>query len=107
MAEPVELEGKRVLVVGLARTGVATARFCAERGAVVVAVDSRSETEIGVAVSEVRAAGIQLRFGQNLENAVEGQQLVVPSPGVPADAEILQAARSKDIPIWSEIELAS
>ncbi len=106
MPDSVELKGKRVLVVGLARTGVATARFCAERGAVVIAVDSRPETETGAAVSELRAAGIQLRFGQNLENAVEGQQLVVPSPGVPADAEILQAARSQDIPIWSEIELA-
>jgi UDP-N-acetylmuramoylalanine--D-glutamate ligase len=106
MAETVELRGKRVLVIGLARTGVATARFCAARGAIVTAVDSRAESEIGDAVRELREAGIQLRFGQSLLCAVEGQQLVVPSPGVPADTEILQAARAKKIPIWSEIELA-
>jgi UDP-N-acetylmuramoylalanine--D-glutamate ligase len=106
MAESLELKGKRVLVVGLARTGVATARFCAERGAIVTAVDSRTEEEIGTVVQELRAAGVQLQFGQNLETAVEGQQLIVPSPGVPADGELLNAAHKKNIPIWSEIELA-
>lgn len=106
MADNVELNGKRVLVVGLARTGVATAHFCLERGAVVTAVDSRTESEIGEMASALRHAGVQLRFGGDLRSAVEGQQLIVPSPGVPADADILQATRANGIPIWSEIELA-
>src|SRR5215470_19486406 len=100
MAEPVELKGKRVLVVGLARTGVATARFCVERGAIVTAVDNRSESEIGDPAKELRSGGVRLRFGQDLQNAVEGQQMIIPSPGVPSDAEILQAARRQQIPVW-------
>ena len=42
-----ELKNKRMLVVGLARTGVATALFCAARGAIVTATESRTEAEIG------------------------------------------------------------
>src|SRR6267154_2208132 len=55
MANPFELRGKRVLVVGLARTGVATALFCAARGANVTATDARTEDEIGEAVAPLRA----------------------------------------------------
>ena len=47
MGSQIELRGKRVLVVGLARTGVATAVFCAARGARVTASDARSEAEVG------------------------------------------------------------
>lgn len=111
MSQAVELQGKRVLVVGLARTGMATAHFCAQRGAVVTAVDNLTKTEIAPAVSELRGAGIRLHFGpqdsHQLSNLLERQQLIVPSPGVPADAELLNVGRAKNIPVWSEIELAS
>ena len=50
-APQIELVGKHVLVVGLARTGIATALFCAARGARVTASDARSESEIGEAVA--------------------------------------------------------
>jgi UDP-N-acetylmuramoylalanine--D-glutamate ligase len=106
MANPFELRGKRVLVVGLARTGVATALFCAARGAHVTATDARTENEIGEAVLLLRAAGVKLEFGGHQEKAFLTQDLVVPSPGVPADAPLLQAARAKGVTIWSEVELA-
>ncbi len=61
MLGPVELKNKRVLVVGLARTGVATAFFCAEHGAAVTATDSRSEAEIGEEIgTKLRAANVHL-----------------------------------------------
>lgn len=106
MASSFELRGKRVLVVGLARTGVATALFCAARGAKVTATDARTETAIGDALAPLRAAGIQLELGGHRENTFLEQDLIVPSPGVPADAPSLQAARAKGVTIWSEIELA-
>ncbi len=106
MANPFELRGKRVLVVGLARTGVATSLFCAARGAHVTATDTRAENEIGEALAPLRAAGVNLELGGHRENTFLEQDLIVPSPGVPADAPLLQAARPKGITIWSEVELA-
>jgi len=106
MPNPFELRGKRVLVVGLARTGAATALFCAARGAIVTATDARTESEIGEAITPLRAADVRLEFGGHRENTFLEQDLIVPSPGVPADAPLLQAARSKGVTIWSEVELA-
>jgi UDP-N-acetylmuramoylalanine--D-glutamate ligase len=101
-----ELKNKRVLVVGLARTGVATALFCAGRGAAVTATDSRSEAEIGGELANLRTANVVLELGGHQEPTFVQQDLIVPSPGVPADAPLLQAARAKGVTIWSEIELA-
>jgi UDP-N-acetylmuramoylalanine--D-glutamate ligase len=104
---PIELRGKRVLVVGLARTGIATALFCAARGARVTASDARSEAQLGDTVARLRQAGCALEFGAHTVSTFRAQDLIVPSPGVPADLPALVAARGAGIPIWSEIELAS
>ena len=106
MRNPFELRGKRVLVVGLAKTGVATSLFCAARGAEVTATDARGENEIGDAIVQLRAAGVNLELGGHREDTFLRQDLIVPSPGVPADAPLLRAARAKGVTIWSEIELA-
>ena len=106
MANAFELRGKRVLVVGLARTGVATALFCAARGARVTATDTRGENEIGEGISTLRAASVSLELSGHTENTFLEQDLIIPSPGVPADAPLLKAARAKGVTIWSEIELA-
>jgi len=102
----IELRGKRVLAVGLARTGVATALFCAARGARVTATDSRTEDEIGEAIAKLKDAGVTLELGCHREKTFLDQDLIIPSPGVPADEAHLQAARAKGISIWSEIELS-
>jgi UDP-N-acetylmuramoylalanine--D-glutamate ligase len=106
MANAFELRGKRVLVVGLARTGVATSLFCATRGANVTATDARTEKAIGDVLSQLRTAGVHLELGGHREETVLEQDLIIPSPGVPADAPLLKSARAKGITIWSEIELA-
>jgi UDP-N-acetylmuramoylalanine--D-glutamate ligase len=106
MANPIELRGKRVLVVGLARTGVATALFCAVRGASVTATDTRSEAEIGEHVAALRAAGVALSLGGHDHAILRNHDLLIPSPGVSADAPLLLAARAMNLTIWSEIELA-
>jgi UDP-N-acetylmuramoylalanine--D-glutamate ligase len=101
-----DLKNKRVLVVGLARTGVATAMFCATRGATVTATESRTEAEIGEAIAKLRAAGVTLELGGHQEHTFLHQDLIIPSPGVPADAPLLRTARAKGVTIWSEVELA-
>jgi len=106
MAGKIDLKGKRVLVIGLARTGMATALFCADRGAIVTATDSRSAGELGESIARLRATGVQLELGGHSDSILQGQQLVIPSPGVPADVPLLVKARGLKIPVWSEIELA-
>jgi UDP-N-acetylmuramoylalanine--D-glutamate ligase len=101
-----DLEGKRVLVVGLARTGLVTALFSAGYGATVTATDERPESEIADTAEKLRAAGVQLELGGHGQASFLEQDLIVVSPGVPANLPALVAARKKNIPIWSEIELA-
>jgi len=102
----IELEGKRVLVVGLARTGVATALFCAARGARVTATEARGAAVLGEAAQQLRDAGCILEFGGHSSDVFLAQDLIVPSPGVPASLPGLVAACTARIPVWSEIELA-
>jgi len=101
-----DLNGKKVLVIGLARTGVATSLFCARHGAIVTAVDTRPESELAEVAAKLRAQEISFQLGGYTEKSLDGQDLVIPSPGVPADSAILKAARATSIPVWSEIELA-
>jgi len=102
----IELRGKRVLVVGLARTGIATALFCAARGARVTATEERPEANVAEAAAKLHAAGVTLELGGHREATFLSQDLIVPSPGVPATLLHLSAARGARIPVWSEIELA-
>jgi len=96
----------RVLVMGLARTGVATALFCARHNAIVTATESRAESDLGDVPANLREAGVTLELGGHSEETFLAQDLIIPSPGVPADDHFLQTSRSKGITIWSEIELA-
>ena len=96
----------RVLVIGLARTGLATALFCAKHNAIVTATDTRPESDLGEAPAKLRDAGVTLELGGHVEKTYLAQDLIIPSPGVPADDPLLAKTRSKGITIWSEIELA-
>ena len=106
MSVSIELRHKRVLVIGLARTGLATALFCAARGARVTATDTRTEKDLGDAIAPLRKAGVALELGGHRQESILDGDLIIPSPGVPADAPLLQFARAKGVTIWSEIELA-
>lgn len=101
-----ELGGKRVLVVGLARTGIATSLFCAARGARVTASEERPESQLSETAAKLRSAGVALEFGGHQAPTFVQQELIVASPGVPPNLPALAAARKAGLPVWSEIELA-
>ncbi|MGA8144488.1 MAG: UDP-N-acetylmuramoyl-L-alanine--D-glutamate ligase [Candidatus Acidiferrales bacterium] len=101
-----DLAGKRVLVVGLARTGVAAALFSAGYGAIVTATDVKPEAELGDAAGKLRAAGVTLELGAHAPVTFSGLDLIIVSPGVPAKLPFLELARTHGIPVWSEVELA-
>jgi UDP-N-acetylmuramoylalanine--D-glutamate ligase len=101
----VNLSGKRVLVVGLARSGVAAARFCAARGAAVTVNDRRE----AAALTETLAAlppSVTRLLGSHPGAAFTGADLIVVSPGVPRLPE-LDAAEAAGVPVIPEVELAA
>src|ERR1700719_2476687 len=106
MKPGIELAGKQVLVVGLARTAGATALFCAARGARVTATEEHPAPQIAETAAKWRSAGVTLELGGHLPQTFVDQDLIVPSPGVSPMMPALAAARSLGIPVWSEIELA-
>lgn len=101
-----DLVGKRVLVVGLARTGVATSLFAAACGAIVTATDKKKEGEMTETAAKLRKAGVQLDLGGHTDATFLDQDLIVISPGVPVKLPPLDLARSRGVAVWSEIELA-
>jgi UDP-N-acetylmuramoylalanine--D-glutamate ligase len=94
-----------VLVVGLARSGLAAAAFLARRGAAVVAVDRKLEAELPGEALALREAGVRLELGPHRSDSFTGASLVVVSPGVPWELPELAAARAAGVPVIAEIEL--
>src|ERR1700733_946071 len=101
-----DLAGKRVLVVGLARTGVAVSLFAAAYGARVTATDEKPESALGETAARLRANGVKLELGGHPPAAFFEQDLIVVSPGVPASLPQLVLAQVAGIPVWGDIELA-
>lgn len=101
-----DFEGKRVLVVGLARTGEVVSLFAGGYGAAVTATDEKPESELAVTADKLRNRGVKLELGGNLPDLYREQDLVVVSPGVPSNLPLLVNARKAGIPVWSEIEVA-
>jgi UDP-N-acetylmuramoylalanine--D-glutamate ligase len=102
-----ELNGKRVLVVGLGRSGVASALFLQSRGAQVTVSDAKSEDQLRELIPTLLDAGIAVETGAHGERTFRNQDLIVVSPGVPVDAAPLAQARALGQPVIGEIELAS
>ncbi len=101
-----ELRGKKVLVVGLARTGIECARFLVNQGAKVSVSDLRSETDLSQEIEALNELPIRYLLGGEERHWLNEVDLVVPSPGVPAANSLLQEACSRGIEILSEVELA-
>lgn len=101
-----ELKGKKVLVIGLARTGRECARFLAEQGASVTVSDLRPEVELKDEVNSLAGLPIRYFFGAEERRWLEGIDCVIPSPGVAAENPLLSEAAASGIPVLSEIELA-
>jgi UDP-N-acetylmuramoylalanine--D-glutamate ligase len=100
------LDGLRVLVVGLGRSGLAAARLAASKGAVVKIADQRAEQELELAAA-ARQLGARVHAGGQPVELAAGADLVVVSPGVPTEIDLLGEARRLQLPVWGEIELAA
>jgi UDP-N-acetylmuramoylalanine--D-glutamate ligase len=101
-----DLRRKRIVVVGLARSGIAAARFLHQRGAIVAATDRAEEDRLGPEIKTLTEMGIQLELGGHRPELFTAADLVVLSPGVPHTLPPLAAARARGVPVIGEMELA-
>jgi UDP-N-acetylmuramoylalanine--D-glutamate ligase len=107
MADALEIRNKRVLVVGLGKSGVASAQFLQERGARVTVSDAKAEDELRGDIRTLLDQGIGVETGGHGERTFRQQDLIVVSPGVPSNVPQLAQARAMGIAVIGEIELAS
>jgi UDP-N-acetylmuramoylalanine--D-glutamate ligase len=102
-----ELKGKKVLVVGLGKSGLAAALFLRRRGAQVTVSDIRSAEALANDIPSLLEAGINVEAGGHGLLTFRRQDLIVVSPGVPLDTPELAQVRSFGLPVIGELELAA
>ncbi|MFA7059463.1 MAG: UDP-N-acetylmuramoyl-L-alanine--D-glutamate ligase [Pedobacter sp.] len=102
-----KLSGKQILVVGLAKTGIACARFLASKGALVTVTDMRSKEALAGPLTELAGIPVRWELERHEKATFLASDLIVVSPGVPMDLPQLVAACKAGKEIISEIELAS
>ena len=96
----------RVLVVGMARSGIAAVRLLLKHGAVPLINDQRKADTFGAELDEFKNTPCEFHLGVNPVTLLPSCALVVISPGVPIDAPIVQQARKQGVPLIGELELA-
>ncbi len=102
-----DVKGKRVLVVGLGKSGVASALFLQARGARVTVSDAKSEEQLRSEIPTLLDKGITVETGKHGERTFRDQDLIVISPGVPFEMPQLEQARQMGVPVIGEIELSA
>ncbi|MFZ7110556.1 MAG: UDP-N-acetylmuramoyl-L-alanine--D-glutamate ligase [Desulfatiglandales bacterium] len=103
-----EFAGKKVLVVGLGKSGLSVCRYLCGRGAVVTVSELRQKEILDRSVIEgIARIGAELEFGGHRPETFLGSEMIIVSPGVPLDIGPLNEARDAGIPILGEMELAS
>jgi len=101
-----DLKGKKVLVVGMARTGIATAKFLKAKGSLVTATEVKPKEEMKEAVEELKGMDIATEWGGHRKETFLKQEMIVVSPGVDLNIEPIQKAIQQGVQVISEIELA-
>jgi UDP-N-acetylmuramoylalanine--D-glutamate ligase len=101
----IELHGRAVVVVGLAQTGIAVAKFCARRGARVVVTDGKPADKLAAQIAQLDGVPVTWQLGGHDTATFTSADLVVMSPGVPTLPE-MTAARAAGVEVIAEIELA-
>ncbi|MEW5873671.1 MAG: UDP-N-acetylmuramoyl-L-alanine--D-glutamate ligase [Candidatus Zixiibacteriota bacterium] len=101
------IKDRSILVVGMARSGVAAARLLTHAGGRVFVSEVKPEDALREATARLRGDGIRYETGGHTPGAIEGVDFVVTSPGVPESNLLLSLARERSLPVFSELEVAS
>ncbi len=100
------VRGKRISVIGAARSGLAAAQLLQQEGASVFVSDLQPIEKLASAVQELERLQVPYEFGEHSERVFDAELFVI-SPGVPSSAPVVAGARTRDIPIFGELEAAS
>jgi len=100
------MKGKHVLVCGMARSGIAAARLLYEKGALVRINDTKTREQLGSDIEQLAGLDIEWYLGKKIDEALEGIEILVLSPGIPAALPALEKARQQGIEVIGEIELS-
>lgn len=101
-----KLAGKRILVVGMARSGIAAAELMMRYGATPILNDRKKEDAFGAEMDVLHGTACEFRLGEDPIKLLDEADGLVISPGVPIDAPVVLAAKEKNIPMVGELELA-
>ena len=101
-----EFQNKNILVIGAGISGFAAAKIAKKFGANVTLSDAKNESDLKYNFDELREVGINLKFGAQTDELLNGVDLIIVSPAVPLRIPILQTALQKNISVISEVELA-
>ncbi len=103
-----DVRGKKVTVVGLGRSGLAAAQLLVNLGAEVTVTDKSSAEAVKKRAEKLKVWGsVKVEVGKHSQEAIEGADLIVVSPGVPPDSPPFTLAREKGIPLMGELELGA
>ena len=102
-----KLAGKRILVVGMARSGVAAAQLLMHNGAIPVLSDRKKENAFTHELDELKGTACEFRLGEDPVVLLDSVDGLVISPGVPIDAPVVTAARENGVRMVGELELAA
>lgn len=102
-----EIAGKKVLVIGAARSGIASARFLAQRGAIVALNDRKSLAEWPAEALKLKTEGVGCIEGDPPSWLLDQIDLVVVSPGVPTKTIPIRYADRRGAEVIGEVELAT
>lgn len=105
--ETSELKDKKILVVGLGKTGVSLAHFLTRHGAQVTITDHKSKPELSAQLEQLADLPLKFELGGHSPKVFMQQDLVILSPGVPPNLKIFEYARSHGAKITGEFEFAS
>src|SRR5579863_4108671 len=105
--ELTELKDKRILIVGLAKTGVSLANFLRRHGAAVTISDHKSKAELSGFLEKLDGLNVTLELGGHTPKTFLSQDLIVLSPGVPPQLKIFDYARSQGVQVTGELEFSA
>jgi UDP-N-acetylmuramoylalanine--D-glutamate ligase len=98
-------QGKRVVIIGLARQGIALAQFLSQKGAEVVVSDQKSAEQLGPAIKELAAYELTHQLGSHPISLLKGTDVLFLSGGVPVDLPIAVEARDRGIELANDTQL--
>lgn len=101
-----KLAEKRVLVVGMARSGIAAAELLMRCGAVPVLSDMKKAESFGDQLDALKGSACEFRLGEDAVKLLDEVDMLLISPGVPIDAPVVKTAREMGMPVTGELEFA-